>query len=357
MTLIFVGGLVTTTESGMAVPDWPTTFGYGMFSFPVNQWLGNGWELFIEHGHRLLGSTVGIITIIYLLALFRWDKRRWMWTLGVLTLAAVIFQGILGGTRVIENARTLAMVHGCFAPVFLSLCISNAVFTSRRWGQAFTADCIAAAKEKRRVLASPLPSAQGNAFVFAVCALVGVAYLQIILGAQLRHLPADASAVMGFNLAIWHIVIAATLILLAVGVGIAARRIYRAVDNSARKEGRHMAGVRKSAHWVSLLLFVQILLGCGTWLLNYGWPSWFAGTEAAERFVIVSQDFWQTFVTTTHQTAGSLILASCVAMLWRAVAANSGLLNDLAKDRPRRSLAKYTATGMAPSPLVNGGAS
>src|SRR5713101_8721582 len=85
--LIFVGGLVTNTGSAMAVPDWPTTFGYNMFLYPWSKMVGG---IFYEHSHRLLGSLVGMLTIALAVALWMTETRKWMPWLGVLAVAAVI---------------------------------------------------------------------------------------------------------------------------------------------------------------------------------------------------------------------------------------------------------------------------
>src|SRR5688572_26170195 len=76
--LLWVGGLVTTTDAGMAVPDWPSTFGYNLFLYPWSTWLAGPWDLFVEHGHRLLGATVGLMTIVLLALIWRRDERNWM---------------------------------------------------------------------------------------------------------------------------------------------------------------------------------------------------------------------------------------------------------------------------------------
>ena len=96
--LVLAGSLVTSTGSGLAVPDWPTTYGWNMFTFPPSKWVGG---IFYEHGHRLIASTVGFLTII--LAGWIWfaEPRRWMKRLGVAALAAVIAQGVLGGLTVL----------------------------------------------------------------------------------------------------------------------------------------------------------------------------------------------------------------------------------------------------------------
>ena len=83
LLLICSGGMVTSKGVGLAVPDWPTTFGYNMFLFPVSKWVGG---IFFEHTHRLIASTVGFLTIILALWIWRGDRRRWMRNLGFAAL-------------------------------------------------------------------------------------------------------------------------------------------------------------------------------------------------------------------------------------------------------------------------------
>src|SRR6187402_1100972 len=111
--LVWVGGLVTTTDAGMAVPDWPNTYGYNLFLYPWQTWLFGPWDLFIEHGHRLLASAVGILTIGFLVMAYRRDSRPWLKKVAVAALILIVFQGVLGGMRVRLDERTLAMLHGC----------------------------------------------------------------------------------------------------------------------------------------------------------------------------------------------------------------------------------------------------
>src|SRR6187431_177987 len=96
--LVLAGSLVTSTGSGLSVPDWPTTYGQNMFTFPPSKWVGG---IFYEHGHRLIASTVGFLTIILAAWIWKQDARRWMKRLGLLALAAVVAQGILGGITVL----------------------------------------------------------------------------------------------------------------------------------------------------------------------------------------------------------------------------------------------------------------
>src|SRR3954465_15245542 len=96
--LIAAGGMVTSTDSGLSVPDWPTTYGWNMFTFPLSKWVGG---IRYEHSHRLIASTVGFLTIILAGWLWIAEPRRWMKWLGVAALGAVVLQGVLGGLTVL----------------------------------------------------------------------------------------------------------------------------------------------------------------------------------------------------------------------------------------------------------------
>src|SRR4029078_11155680 len=114
--LIFVGGLVTSTESGLSVPDWPTTDGWNMYTFPISKWVGG---IFYEHSHRLVASFVGFLTVI--LAAWAWltERRHWVRNLAVAALGTVIAQGVLGGLTVLFLLPTaISMAHACLAQTF-----------------------------------------------------------------------------------------------------------------------------------------------------------------------------------------------------------------------------------------------
>ena len=128
--LLGLGGLVTSHEAGMSVPDWPNTYGYNMFAFPVSKWIGG---IFYEHTHRLLASGVGLLTAILAVWLWCRDTRRWMRWLGVLAFVLVALQGVLGGLRVTLAMGQLGIVHGALAQSFFVLVCALALFTSRWW--------------------------------------------------------------------------------------------------------------------------------------------------------------------------------------------------------------------------------
>ena len=128
--LLFIGGLVTSKGAGLAVPDWPTTFGYNMFLYPWSKMVGN---IFYEHSHRLVASAVGLLTVALTLAFWLQERRHWLRRLGVAALLLVILQGVIGGLRVVLLEHTLAIVHAAFAQAFFALTVSLAIFTSAEW--------------------------------------------------------------------------------------------------------------------------------------------------------------------------------------------------------------------------------
>src|SRR5213078_496529 len=130
LLLICSGGMVTSKNVGLAVPDWPTTFGYNMFLFPISKWVGG---ILFEHTHRLMGSLVGFLTIILAVWLWVCEDRRWVRNLGVISVVGVILQGILGGLRVTMMKDQIGIFHACVAQAFLGLLVLIALVTTRFW--------------------------------------------------------------------------------------------------------------------------------------------------------------------------------------------------------------------------------
>ncbi|WCJ58668.1 COX15/CtaA family protein [Fontisphaera persica] len=170
--LIGMGGLVTSHGVGMAVPDWPTTYGYNMFLFPVSQWVGG---IFYEHTHRLWASGVGLLTTI--LAVWMWVhrteilSRKWLRVLGVVAFVGVSVQGVLGGLRVTLIKDELGIVHGTLAQLFLVLMFAIALYTSRWWPR------IVQVRE----------SQPWEAHRWWLTGLAALTLLQLVLGATMRH--------------------------------------------------------------------------------------------------------------------------------------------------------------------------
>src|SRR3989440_12903204 len=132
LLLICSGGMVTSKGVGLAVPDWPTTFGYNMFLFPVSKWVGG---ILFEHTHRLIASAVGVLTIILAVWLWRIESPRWLRNLGFACLGSVILQGVLGGLRVMMLKDEIGIFHACLAQGFFAMLIVITLATSRGWQQ------------------------------------------------------------------------------------------------------------------------------------------------------------------------------------------------------------------------------
>src|SRR2546427_7807184 len=130
LLLICSGGMVTSKNVGLAVPDWPTTFGYNMFLFPVSKWVGG---ILFEHTHRLMGSLGGFLTIILAVWLWLSEDRQWVRKLGVIAFTGVILQGILGGLRVTMMKDEIGIFHACVAQAFFGLLVVIALITTKFW--------------------------------------------------------------------------------------------------------------------------------------------------------------------------------------------------------------------------------
>src|SRR5438093_11776664 len=130
LLLICSGGMVTSKNVGLAVPDWPTTFGYNMFLFPVSKWVGG---ILFEHTHRLMGSLVGFLTIILAMWLWLSEDQRSVRNLGVIALAGVILQGIVGGLGVTMMKDKIGFFHACIAQGFRGLLVVIPLVTAYFW--------------------------------------------------------------------------------------------------------------------------------------------------------------------------------------------------------------------------------
>lgn len=291
LVLITLGGLVTTLRAGMAVPDWPTSFGYGMFSYPAAEWLFGPKSILVEHGHRLMGSTVGIIMIVVTGLFWTLEPRRWVkWFVG-LCLLAVILQGLLGGARVVQNKQLLAMAHACVAHGFMAMIGVLITVSSRRWRDA-------------------VPRPQASAALVRIVAVMtaGLAYLQIVMGAVLRHFP-SGTAVAG------HLVVG----LLLVG--------YTAwLTTLICVRHRDEPWLVRGAAWLAGLVGLQFGIGVATWVTRYGasgYPlvsSWLEawGLSSWLRYTIEMYSPLQVFTITLHVLVGALIMATAVSVALRA---------------------------------------
>jgi len=263
--LLFIGGLVTGKGVGLAVPDWPTTFGYNMFLYPWSRMVGG---IFYEHSHRLVASFVGLLTIALALTFWLCEERRWLRRLGLTALVLVIVQGVLGGLRVVLLEHTLAIVHAATAQMFFALTICLAIFTSSDWQRE----------------AVP-PISDGGRLRRLSAATTGLIYLQIVFGAVLRHTGERIDA---------HFVFAA---LVALHVMLVVARVSRHHANVAQ--------LIRPAFILFLLLVLQLALGGASYIAKFTplWPISF-------NLIVL--------LTTTHLAVGALMLAVSVALMLRS---------------------------------------
>tara|TARA_B100001123_G_scaffold450778_1_gene623701 strand:- start:81437 stop:82438 length:1002 start_codon:yes stop_codon:yes gene_type:complete len=192
LVLITVGGLVTSTDSGLAVPDWPNTYGYFMFSFPLSKMVGG---ILYEHGHRLIASIVGLLTIGLAFWISRIDSRKWVRRLGWFALIAVIVQGLLGGITVLYFLPPIISIsHAGLAQIFFAAIVSLATFTSKGWLSSYDRE----KTDEHEIFSDHILTK----LTFILPCII---YLQIILGATMRHLGAGL-AIPDFPLAFGKII-------------------------------------------------------------------------------------------------------------------------------------------------------
>jgi heme a synthase len=273
LPLLYVGGSVTTYRVGLAVPDWPTTFGDNMF---VYDFWNAPFGVRIEHAHRLYGAAVGLATLLLAGWLLVFERRTWIKWLGVLAVVAVIVQGVLGGTRVTEVSTVLAAVHGCMGQAFFGLLVTLCVLTGRSWSKAGQA---VVDSERLR------PRALVN---------LGLVASQIGVGSWLRHY-GSRSALVAHGL---------------LGLAVWAHLLFFSwrVERGRASFKPLVAGARAAAASSTL----QIVLGIVAML--YLLP--FDGIPRPVTF-------YQAVVRTGHQTNGALLLAATIVTTlrtWRHLA-------------------------------------
>ncbi len=279
LLLIFLGGLVTGFRAGMAVPDWPGTFGYNMFLYPLAKMTGG---IFYEHSHRLLGSVVGLTTLT--LAILLTIRRRPIGALALIWLVGigVAVQGVMGGLRVTENNVNLAVIHGFFAHVVLAGMVAVAVLLS--WRRETEVSC----SRTDRVLSM---------------LLVPAVLLQTLLGALLRQKNVCQME---------HITMAIFVAIFAIVVGARLWGLYPQVRVFAR------GGVALIA-----VVVVQLLLGAVSLAVRTP-PAVQSPSAERLRSADAMQPALHAVITTLHQTTAAVLLGAATLLAvwcWRLKAA------------------------------------
>jgi heme a synthase len=196
--LILAGSLVTSHDAGLSVPDWPTSYGWNMFTFPPSMWVAN---ILYEHGHRLIASTVGFLTIVMVMWLWMAEPRRWLRWFGVATLGAVVAQGLLGGLTVLFFLpAAISTAHAGLAEIFFCMTVAIAIFTSPGWIAGYGA--AGSAAPARGGVEAPPVGPPLRALATTVTIMI---YLQILVGATMRHTGAGL-AIPDFPLMFGHVI-------------------------------------------------------------------------------------------------------------------------------------------------------
>ena len=257
--LIIAGAAVTSNEAGLSVPDWPLSYG------KVMPEMKDG--VFYEHGHRLVASTVGFLTVIMAVLLWIREPRIWMKRLGLGAVALVILQGVLGGLTVLFLLpKSVSIGHACLAQLFFSTTVAMAVFLSKEWTE----------QAPQVVLDHGWPSLRTVAV--AVPALI---LAQLLMGAAFRH---KAAGIIPHILG--ALIVAGAVFTFGISL----------VTHYAHHKGLSRAG------WAMMgVVFVQLFLGIGAYLAR----------AKAETFA--QPDAALVVATVAHVAVGALALASAVA--------------------------------------------
>ncbi len=314
--LILAGSLVTSHDAGLSVPDWPTSYGWNMFTFPPSMWVAN---IFYEHGHRLIASTVGFLTIILAIWLWLADPRPWLRWFGVAALGAVIAQGVLGGLTVLFFLpAAVSTAHAGLAEVFFCMTVAIALFTSPRWmagyGTAKAAPHSGTAKavpydavpyDAVPYDAAPFDAARDvddvtlRRLATATTALI---FLQMLIGAAMRHTGAGL-AIPDFPWMFGHVVpdhwngrialhFTHRVGALIVTLGIVTLSAYVWSHHRGRRE------LTRPATLIVALVATQVTLGALT--------------------VLTRRDVW---INSLHVVCGALVLTTSLVLTlrsWRA---------------------------------------
>lgn len=268
--LIIAGALVTSNDAGLATNDWPLS--NGQF-FP--KMVGN---LFWEHGHRMVATTVGMLTIVLMIYILVKEKRDWVRKLGIFALLAVIAQGLLGGLTVkLMLPLAVSTAHATLAQLFFCTTVSLAVFTSRSWMEA-----------------KPLPEEKGTLPLRYLCtaALVTI-FLQLVIGATLRHS------------ATWDQHLPTHLVLTHIGGAVAVTLALGMATLTVLQRHKDEKFLTRPALIALLLLIVQLSLGIAAYVTRLGSPN-----DPQPLNPMIS-------ITVAHVACGALVFVSTIILTLR----------------------------------------
>lgn len=280
--LLLAGALVTSTGSGLAVPDWPLS--YGQFFPPM---VGG---IFFEHGHRLVAGTVAILTVIQAILLAKFESRAWVRKLGYAAVFFVLLQASLGGMTVLLRLPSqVSIAHACLAQIYFCTSVVIATVTAPFWKETVT---------------NPITDESEGSLLFNFCLLINLGFfVQLVMGAMMRHLGA-ALAIPDFPTAFgqwlppaWSFEIALQFAHRTWAFGLVGLVTFIAY----RIQSKHFTQIRLTVTTGLLLMFmsIQILLGAMIIWLKKPIP-----------------------MTSTHLVIGALCFATSIALttqVWRLV--------------------------------------
>ena len=283
--VVIAGGLVTSTETGLAVPDWPNSYGVNMFLYPLSRMTGG---IYYEHAHRLYGSLVGLTALLHMILIWRGDLRTAVRGFSTVIFLLVCLQGIMGGLRVtgrftfeevplideLENLRW-AIAHGVLAQIILGSTATLWLLRSPAWERS--------------------GSGRAGGAILPVC-LVVAGVLQLVLGAAYRHYQSVGET--GFTpLAVAHTAWAFVVAALALTVGTMAQARFGMPPL-----------VRKLGLGLVLVTGMQFLLGIAALFAVLG------GARSSEQPIAI-------LLATAHQANGAIFLSISITLASASVLA------------------------------------
>lgn len=283
--LVFIGGLVTSTNSGMAVPDWPNTFGSNMFLYPLGPRVPA--DIFFEHSHRLFGTLVGLTSLVLMIWTLRSREHRDLrpWVIGL--FAFIVLQGVLGGLRVLkgsviaeEDNRWLSMLHGIKGQLAFALTVTVAVLLI----PAFRAT---------KAMLDATPHEHARKLRFLATATLHSTILQLVLGALYRHLRHEH--------VLWtHAAFALIVATFGLMAGFVAAGMKSENEQPAVRGASLLPTLRSIGVALVVVVGLQFVLGWATFFFARG------GVQAANEA--------QALLRTAHQANGAAMLALITAL-------------------------------------------
>jgi cytochrome c oxidase assembly protein subunit 15 len=312
--LLFVGGLVTSTNSGMAVPDWPGTYGSNMFLYPLGPRFAalEGKQpyadIFLEHSHRLLGALLGLNAMVLMIWTLLKEPRRWVKVWAVATFLLICFQGAIGGLRVLEGSLDLeqdnvwlSAFHGVSAQVTFAAIVSLAMYLSSTYQSLNVTSSDATqppVHDKTRIL-----KAMSTGAMHAL-------WPQLVFGAMYRH--AGSAHALYTHMAFAFVVTGLAIVAGMIAIGDSTTNTGAAAVASPAKPSANSSARR----WLALLGYAIVLCVGLQFILGWAAFATHSGREAAS--------IGEALVRTAHQANGAALLGLTTALAllarqaWRA---------------------------------------